>query len=45
MASRSTSSANSQRLVGLWEFILAEDRPRAVAGIGVDAVICARRLS
>ena len=27
-----------------WEFIVAEDRPRAVAGTGVDAVICARRL-
>ena len=30
---------------GRWEFIVAEDRPRAVAGTGVDAVICARRLS
>lgn len=30
---------------GRWEFILAEDRPRAVAGTGVDAVICARRPS
>jgi SAM-dependent methyltransferase len=28
-----------------WEFVLAEERPRAVAGTGVDAVICARRLS
>jgi SAM-dependent methyltransferase len=28
-----------------WKFIVAEDRPRAVAGSGVDAVICARRLS
>jgi 2-polyprenyl-3-methyl-5-hydroxy-6-metoxy-1,4-benzoquinol methylase len=28
-----------------WEFIVAEDRPRAMAGTGVDAVICARRLS
>ncbi len=26
-----------------WEFVVAEDRPRAVAGTGVDAVICARR--
>lgn len=26
-----------------WRFIVAEDRPRAVAGTGVDAVICARR--
>jgi hypothetical protein len=29
---------------GGWEFIVAEDRPRAIAGSGVDAVICARRL-
>ncbi|MFC4853899.1 class I SAM-dependent methyltransferase [Actinophytocola glycyrrhizae] len=28
-----------------WEFAVAEDRPRAVAGTGVDAVIRARRLS
>jgi SAM-dependent methyltransferase len=28
-----------------WEVILAEDRPRAMAGTGVDAVICARRRS
>ena len=28
---------------GPWEVILAEDRPRAAAGTGVDAVICARR--
>jgi SAM-dependent methyltransferase len=28
-----------------WEFIVAEDRPRAMAGTGVDAVICARRRS
>jgi 2-polyprenyl-3-methyl-5-hydroxy-6-metoxy-1,4-benzoquinol methylase len=28
----------------LWEFDIAEDRPRAVAGTGVDAVISARRL-
>ncbi len=27
-----------------WEFVVAEDRPRAAAGTGVDAVICARRL-
>jgi SAM-dependent methyltransferase len=27
---------------GRWEFIVAEDRPRAMAGSGVDAVICAR---
>jgi SAM-dependent methyltransferase len=26
-----------------WEFIVAQDRPRAMAGTGVDAVICARR--
>jgi hypothetical protein len=30
---------------GRWEFIVAEDRPRAIPGTGVDAVICARRLS
>jgi hypothetical protein len=29
---------------GRWEFIVAEDRPRAMAGTGVDAVACARRL-
>lgn len=29
---------------GRWEFIVAEDHPRAMAGTGVDAVICARRL-
>jgi 2-polyprenyl-3-methyl-5-hydroxy-6-metoxy-1,4-benzoquinol methylase len=28
-----------------WALIVAEDRPRAIAGTGVDAVICARRLS
>jgi hypothetical protein len=26
-----------------WELVVAEDRPRAVAGTGVDAVIRARR--
>jgi 2-polyprenyl-3-methyl-5-hydroxy-6-metoxy-1,4-benzoquinol methylase len=30
---------------GRWELIVAEDRPRAVAGTGVDAVICARSRS
>ncbi len=30
---------------GRWESIVAEDRPRAMAGTGVDAVICARRMS
>ena len=30
---------------GRWELIVAEDRPRAIAGTGVDAVIFARRLS
>jgi 2-polyprenyl-3-methyl-5-hydroxy-6-metoxy-1,4-benzoquinol methylase len=28
-----------------WEFLVAEERPRPVAGTGVDAVIRARRLS
>lgn len=28
-----------------WEFVVAEDRTRAAAGTGVDAVIRARRLS
>lgn len=28
---------------GRWEFSVAEDRSRAVAGTGVDAVICVRR--
>jgi 2-polyprenyl-3-methyl-5-hydroxy-6-metoxy-1,4-benzoquinol methylase len=27
-----------------WEFLVAEDRPRAAAGTGVDAVVRARRL-
>jgi 2-polyprenyl-3-methyl-5-hydroxy-6-metoxy-1,4-benzoquinol methylase len=27
-----------------WEFVVAQDRPRAMAGTGVDAVVCARRL-
>jgi hypothetical protein len=26
-----------------WELIVAEDRPRAIAGTGVDAMVCARR--
>ena len=30
---------------GGWEFALAEERPRAIAGTGVDAVIFARRRS
>lgn len=30
---------------GRWEFIVAEERPRPVAGSGVDAVVRARRLS
>jgi SAM-dependent methyltransferase len=30
---------------GRWELIVAEDRQRATAGTGVDAVICARRRS
>jgi 2-polyprenyl-3-methyl-5-hydroxy-6-metoxy-1,4-benzoquinol methylase len=30
---------------GRWEVILAEDRPRAMAGTGVDAVVCARSRS
>jgi SAM-dependent methyltransferase len=28
-----------------WEFVVAEDRPRAAAGTGVDAVIRARRMA
>jgi hypothetical protein len=27
----------------VWEWVVAEERPRAVAGTGVDAVVCARR--
>ncbi len=27
----------------IWEIIVAEDRPRPMAGTGVDAVVCARR--
>ncbi|GIE95537.1 class I SAM-dependent methyltransferase [Paractinoplanes rishiriensis] len=27
-----------------WEILVAEERPRAAAGSGVDAVVCARRL-
>jgi SAM-dependent methyltransferase len=29
----------------VWTVVVAEDRPRAASGTGVDAVICARRLS
>ncbi len=28
-----------------WEILVAEDRPRPLAGTGVDAVVCARRHS
>jgi hypothetical protein len=28
-----------------WEFVVAEERPRAVPGTGVDALILARRLA
>jgi 2-polyprenyl-3-methyl-5-hydroxy-6-metoxy-1,4-benzoquinol methylase len=28
-----------------WEMVVSEERPRPIAGTGVDAVICARRLS
>jgi hypothetical protein len=28
-----------------WEWVVAEERPRAVAGTGVDAVVRARRLA
>jgi hypothetical protein len=27
-----------------WQFVVAEERPRAAAGSGVDAVVLARRL-
>jgi 2-polyprenyl-3-methyl-5-hydroxy-6-metoxy-1,4-benzoquinol methylase len=27
-----------------WQILVAEDRPRAAAGTGVDAVVCARRI-
>jgi 2-polyprenyl-3-methyl-5-hydroxy-6-metoxy-1,4-benzoquinol methylase len=30
---------------GRWDLVVAEERPRATAGTGVDAVICARRRS
>ena len=30
---------------GRWEIVVAEDRPRAAAGTGVDAVVRARRLA
>jgi 2-polyprenyl-3-methyl-5-hydroxy-6-metoxy-1,4-benzoquinol methylase len=30
---------------GHWQIVFAEDRPRVVNGTGVDAVICARRVS
>jgi hypothetical protein len=41
----SVDSAAAALGPGRWEFIVAEDRPRAMAGTGVDAVTCARRLS
>jgi hypothetical protein len=30
---------------GCWEVVVAEERPRAVADTGIDAVIRARRLA
>lgn len=39
----SVESAVAALAPGEWELVLAEDRPRAVAGTGVDAVILARR--
>ena len=41
----SVNTATAALDPGRWELIVAEDRPRATAGTGVDAVICARRLS
>ena len=35
----------SARDPGRWELVVADDRPRATAGTGVDAVIRARRRS
>jgi SAM-dependent methyltransferase len=36
-------AARAVLVVPQWQLLLAEDRERAVAGSGVDAVICARR--
>jgi hypothetical protein len=41
----SVDSAVSALDRGRWDFIVAEDRLRAMAGTGVDAVVCARRRS
>jgi 2-polyprenyl-3-methyl-5-hydroxy-6-metoxy-1,4-benzoquinol methylase len=41
----SVESAVASLDPGAWEVVVAEERPRPVAGTGVDAVIRARRLS
>lgn len=41
----SVESAVAALAPSSWELVVAEDRPRAVAGTGVDAVIVARRRS
>ena len=40
----SVDTATSELDPARWELVVAEDRPRAAAGTGVDAVIRARRL-
>ena len=40
----SVASATAALDPGRWDLIVAEDRPRAVAGTGVDAVIRARSI-
>lgn len=55
-ASRSTMAVPDQQQVSVagavaaldarrWQWLAAEERPRAIAGTGIDAVLCARRLS
>jgi len=39
----SVESAPAALDPGTWDLAVAEERPRAVAGTGVDAVIVARR--
>lgn len=39
----SVEAARAALAASAWEFVVAEERPRAAAGTGVDAVIHARR--
>ncbi len=41
----SVAEAASVLTAPTWQLLVAEERPRAAAGTGVDAVICAKRVS